>query len=124
MADAPAETAAPDPQLTLPEPYTEISPESGSRLDDLVARYEQAKAAYDAAAERYGEIRDAIKAELLEQADGATRLQLNSTYLTKPLRLVSREQWRLDTKTLKRQAPEVYVRFAVKSSTWYLETAR
>lgn len=95
----------------------QVTPAPGSRLAELVAVYDHAKATADAAAERLKVVTDAIKAEAILQAPAATCIELTGAV---PLRLVCREQWRIDTKRLKTEDPFTYVRYAKKSVTWSL----
>lgn len=95
----------------------QVTPEPGSRLAELIAVYNHVKATADAAAERLRVVTEAIKAEAIPQAPTATSIELTGAV---PLRLVSREQWRIDTKRLKAEDPLTYVRYAKKSVTWSL----
>lgn len=101
----------------------QVRPETGSRLEQLHAEYESAKAAADEAAARLKSITDAIKAELTEAAPGAGRLQLLSPH-GPALGLTYTESWRIDTPRLKRENPELYVAYAVKSGSWRLAQLR
>ncbi|MEU1810976.1 hypothetical protein [Micromonospora aurantiaca (nom. illeg.)] len=96
----------------------EVKP--GSRLDDLLATYAELKPAADEAAARLKTVTDAIKAELTEAAPGEQRIDVAHEALTQPLRLSYVERWSLDTKTLKAEEPETYVRFARKGGSWQL----
>jgi hypothetical protein len=91
-----------------------------SRLEALAAAYTEARPAADAATERLTGITDAIKLELANAAPGALKVDLVSPCLSTPLRLQAKTSWRLDTKTLKAEAPETYVRFARQSTAWEL----
>ncbi|TCB97555.1 hypothetical protein E0H26_11595 [Micromonospora zingiberis] len=97
-----------------------ITAKPGSRLDELLAAYAELKPAADEAAARLKTVTDAIKAELTEAAPGEQRIDVTHEALAQPLRLSYVESWRLNTKQLKAEAPEIYVRFAVKGGKWEL----
>lgn len=99
---------------------TTIQPESGSRLDQLAARYAQLKPAADEATAALKAVTDAIKLELTTAGDGAPKVDLASEHLAKTLRLQHVESWRIDSTKLKAEAPEIYVRYAKKSGAWKL----
>lgn len=100
-----------------------VTPPAESRLAALHAQYADAKAAKDAADEHYKAITDAIKAELLTAAAAAdptnTRVELRSTY-GPALRLTNSRPWRVDSKRLKAERPDVYVTYAVQGDSWSL----
>lgn len=98
-----------------------VQPEPDSRLSALLAEYEQAKPAADEAEKRLKTITDAIKAELTAAAPGATEIDVAGHV---PVHLSGREEWRLDTKALKAEDPQTYVRFARKSTKWVLTRAK
>lgn len=97
-----------------------VQPAANSRLDALAAMYRTAKEEADIAAERLKTVTDSIKAELAAAAPGALKVDLVSPSLPEPLRLQAKTGWRLDTKKLKAEEPQTYVRFAVQSTTWEL----
>lgn len=96
-------------------------PEPNSRLEQLLAQYDVAKAESAKAGEALKAITDGIKAELAAIApEGETDVRVDSPDLAAPLRLTARTSWRVDAKKLKAEAPETYVRFAVQSTAWEL----
>lgn len=97
-----------------------VRPEPESRLEQLAGQYDLAKAEADKAAETLKAITDAIKLELVNAAPGETSIDLVSDDLAAPLRLVAVESWRIDSKKLKTEAPETYVRYAKKTASWTL----
>lgn len=98
-----------------------IRPEPGSRLHELIAEYDNAKAAAAQAEERFTLIKDGIKAELSAVAPATeTTILVTSDQLTRSLRLSASESWRLDARALKKDDPSLYVRYAKKSVTWVL----
>lgn len=101
-------------------PVPAVRPAEGSRLQQLVALYPQVKAEADAAKERLETVKEAIKVELQQAAPGEPKVDLIADTLDRPLRLTWREQWRVDAKRLKAEAPEVYVKYAVRSTYWEL----
>jgi hypothetical protein len=103
-ADAPVVVAAP----------------AGSRLEQLHAQYEEAKAARDAAAERFDAISAGIKAELAAAAPDRVKVDLPAG-AGPALRLVYTESWRLDSKKLKAADPYTYAAYAKQSGSWSLK---
>lgn len=105
---------------TVTAPAVQIAPPADSRLAQLHAVYADAKAKADAAAAELKAVTDGIKVELAAAApEGSTTVDLLSP-LGPPLRLDHRERWSVDSKKLKREDPETYVRFARQSFAWYL----
>lgn len=105
--------SAPAPGLVRPEP--------DSRLEQLAALYDGAKDRADAAKAELDELAAALKAELSAAAPGQDRIVLESPYLRIPLRLAAVASWRFDTKGFKAAHPELYVRYANRSTAWRLE---
>lgn len=97
-----------------------IVPSEGSRLEQLAAQYDMARAEADKAAAALKAITDGIKAELAQAAPGETDIRLDSDLLAAPLRMLHKTSWRVDTKKLKSEAPEIYVRYATQSGSWEL----
>jgi hypothetical protein len=97
-----------------------VVPDSDSRLEQLAAQYDQAKAEAAKATEALTAITNAIKLELTNAAPGANDIRLDSPELAQPLRLFAVSSWRVDAKKLKAEAPEIYVRYATKSTAWQL----
>lgn len=93
---------------------------AGSRLEDLLARYEPLKAAAEEAASRFKDLTDAIKAEVTSANPGVTSLALGAGPGMPVLLLTWVEQWRVDSKRLKEESPVTYVRYAKKSGRWEL----
>jgi hypothetical protein len=104
---------------TKPTPV-QATVEPGSRLEDLLATYAHLKPQADEIATRLKAVTDAIKAELAAAVPGAQTIDVAHEALAAPLRLSYVESWRLDTKRLKAEAPETYVRYAVKGGSWQL----
>jgi len=107
------------PNIEVEQPYTPVKDTASRRLKQLHASYTDAKAAADQANEQLKLITDAIKVELQTAAPESTRIALTGP-AGPPLRLVQTESWRVDSKKLKREDPETYVRFATKSVSWRL----
>lgn len=103
--------------MTLPPRH--ITAEPDTRLEQLLAAYTGAKAAADAAAAELKTITDGIKAELATRAPGESKVAVSSA--TGPSLVLSAiEQWRIDAKRMKAENPELYVEWAVKSTSWQL----
>ena len=100
-------------------PYV-VTPNPGTRLEQLQAAYADAKAAADEAGSRLKLITDGIKAELVAQApEGHTRIGLRGEH-GPALQLTYSESWRIDATKLKAEDPVTYVRYAKKSGSWSL----
>lgn len=107
------------PSPTLGTPAT-VLPQPESRLDQLAARHDAARAAAAAAAEQLKAITDAIKAELTTAAPGQPEILLSSPHLARPLQLLAVTAYRLDARRLKAELPETYVRYEKQSTSWRL----
>jgi hypothetical protein len=94
-----------------------------TRLAQLYAAYPDAKAAADDATKKLKAITDAIKVELNQAAPEETRIELHGEGGV-PLRLAYSESWTLDSKRMKTEDPETYVRFARKGGRWTLGKVR
>jgi hypothetical protein len=111
------------PTAPIETPPVQVKPHGNSRLAQLHALYPDAKAKADAAAEELKAITDGIKAELVNQAPDAPRVDLiGASGPVLELRYV--ESWRLDAGRMKREDPETYVRFAKQSHSWRLAAAK
>ena len=99
-----------------------VQPDTGSRLEDLHARYAQLKATADAANEQLKAVTDAIKRELTDAAPGQPKIELNGP-AGPALRLTYSETWRFDSRSFKANDPETYVRYAKKTGSWTLKAA-
>jgi hypothetical protein len=103
---------------TLPAVLVGVEP--GSRLDDLLAAYAVVKPQADELADRLKALTDGIKAELAAAAPSETKVDVAHPALPQALRLSYTERWDLDTRRMKAEEPETYVRFARKSGRWEL----
>lgn len=102
--------------------YVVVQPDAGSRLEQLHAAYESAKAEADGAAERLKAITDGIKLELAKAAPEQPFVELVGPAGV-VLQLTWSESWRVDSRKLKAEDPETYVRYAKKSGSWSLRRA-
>lgn len=99
-----------------------VQADATDRLAQLHAAYDDARAAYDEASSRFEAIKAGIKAELANLApEDRTRITLTGP-AGPALGLTYSESWRIDSRKLKREEPETYVRFAAKSGSWTLRT--
>lgn len=98
----------------------QVKPDAGSRLEQLHASYAGAKAALDEATTQVRAITDAIKLELTTAAPDQTRIELVGEGAP-ALRLSWTTSWRFDSRRLKAEDPELYVRYAKPSGTWVLK---
>lgn len=105
------------------QPPVIVEPSADSRLAQLHAQYADAKAAADAAAEHLKTITDGIKAELANAAPGQEQVTLRGAG-GPVLALAYAERWTVDSRKLKAEDPETYVRFAKKGGAWSLKVVR
>lgn len=92
----------------------------GSRLEQLLAQYETAKAAAEEATHRFEAITLAIKGELTGEHPNQPLIMLSGAPGLPHLVLRWRSAWRLDSKRLKAELPETYVQYAVQGGNWEL----
>jgi len=101
------------------EPPFQVSAQPGSRLEELLASYESAKAAAEEAASRFEAIKDAIKAETTAACpEGTTRASITGTPGLPKLKLAWMTPYRFDSKRFKEEQPEMYVRYEKKIGFW------
>lgn len=92
----------------------------GSRLEELLAGYESAKAAAEDAKSRLDALTAALKNEMAAAAPaGSTDVTLGAPGLPR-LRLSWKAPWRFDSKRFKADHPELYVRYEVRGGHWDL----
>lgn len=106
--------------MTAPTPVARATVEPGSRLEDLLATYAHLKPQTDELETRLKSVTDAIKAELAAAVPGAQKIEVAHAALPQPLRLSWVPRWELDTKALKAEDPETYVRYARQGGRWEL----
>lgn len=106
------------PTNTSPAPHIVVASE-GTRLEQLHAQFADAKSAAKEADDRLKAITDGIKAELAAAEPGQGKVELRSP-VGPPLRMTYVESWRMDTKRLKAERPDVYVSYAVQGGSWQL----
>jgi hypothetical protein len=93
----------------------------GSREEELLARYESAKAAKEDAVARYEAVCAALKNEMAVAAPpGSTDITLAGPPSLPRLRLRWLAPWRFDSKRFKAERPEDYVRYEVRGGHWDL----
>lgn len=101
-----------------------VRPEPDTRLDQLAAEYAALKPLADEYRARLETIVSGIKTELAQLHPGETEVLLVGSTVPTPLRLQAVTQWRLDTKKLKAEQPNIYVRFAKQSTSWRLDQVK
>jgi hypothetical protein len=124
MTIAPAFSAAEAPAAPVKAEPPVIRPDVDSRLAQMSAQYDIAKAEADKAAEALKAISDAIKVELVKAAPGAHDIRLDAEGLERPLRLLAVTSQRVDSKALKADLPQVWETYAKPSTAWRLERVR
>lgn len=97
-----------------------VAAPAGSRLEELLATYESAKAAAADAESRYKAVTDAIKAELSSANPGVAEMTLAGQPGLPRLSMTWVRPWRLDTKRFKEDHPHLYVQYATQSGHWDL----
>jgi hypothetical protein len=110
--------------VTDKPPATVVRPEADSRLAQMSAQYDLAKAEVDKATEALKTITDAIKVELVKAAPGAHDIRLDAEGLDRPLRLQAVVSRRVDSQTLKTSYPAIYAACSSPSTSWRLERVR
>lgn len=110
-------------QPTIEPAPVQVAAGTSSRLEQLHAAYPAAKAAADEAAAQLKAITDGIKVELTTAAPDARRIRLDGAD-GPTLQLTYAETWRLDSKRLKAEDPETYVRYAKQGGSWTLKVAQ
>lgn len=110
----------------VPQPPAVVKSRKGSRLAQLLDAYPDAKAAADEAAAQLKAVTDGIKFEAGQAAAGQPKVTIcpPGGSAAPKLELDYRESWRIDSKKLKAEDPETYVRYAKKSGAWYLNVAK
>lgn len=107
-----------------PQPLAEpgiVLARPGTRLEQLLASYEGAKAAAEEARSRYEALTDAIKAELAASApEGTTEMILAGSPALPRLRMSWKRPWRFDSKRFKAEHPKLYVRYETRGGHWEL----
>ena len=108
-----------------PEPtFVQVDATATERLAALHSLYADVKERFDSAKEQLDAIKAGIKAELVAAAPaGSTKIALMGKD-GPPLTLVHSESWRVDSRKLKAEEPETYVRYAKKSESWTLAPAK
>lgn len=121
MTQAPAHQVDQQP---IQAPISTVTPTVDSRLEQLLASYDEAKSAFEGARERFDGIKDGIKSELATAAPNSEKVEVASQYLDRPLRMSYRLEWRVDTRRLKDEQPATYVEYARQIGSWRLEAKR
>lgn len=106
---------------SAPSPTPVVTPEPESRLDQLTARYETAKALAKQASDEFEDLKTSLKAELASRHPEQKRVVLSSPHLLTPLELKAVPSWRFDSKRCKAERPDIYAAFAKQSTSWRLE---
>lgn len=122
MTTQPAtDPAAAEAPIVEPSPV-EVDSGSDEKLAQLHAMYADLKAAADDATSKLKAVTDAIKLELTSRDQDARRFTLTGES-GPALALTHSTSWRLDSRALKRDEPETWVRYAKQSGSWTLRVA-
>ena len=112
---------SPDPAVfTAPV----VRPDPDTRLDQLAAEYAALKPLADEYLARLEGIKTSIKSELVQLHPGESEIVLVGSTVPLPLRVKAVTKWSLDTKRLKAEKPDIYVRFAKQSTSWELRQVK
>jgi hypothetical protein len=108
---------------TKPAPTT-VEAKPDTRLAQLSAQYDLAKAEVDKATETLKAITDGIKAELVKSAPGASDVRLRAEGLERPLRLLEVTARRVNSQRLKAEQPAIWATYSDESTSFRLERVR
>jgi hypothetical protein len=109
-------TAIPGAPLVTAEPDTELA--------QLAVEYDRLDAEVKAKTADLEALKARLKVALQERHPGESEVLLTAPGLVKPLKMWFQEKWTLDSKRLKNEAPEVWVRWAKKGGSWYFGRTR
>ena len=98
-----------------------VKPTADSKLEQLVASYEDVKAKAKEYEMRLEALKNAIKVEMVSAAPGHNRIRLESPYLNTPYRLVAKPMRRLNGTAFKASRPDIWEEFAETKISWYFE---
>ncbi len=104
-------TAIPGPPLVTAAPDTELA--------QLVAEYDRLDVEVKERTAELESVKARLKVALQEAHPGQSEVLLTAPGLVKPLKMWFQEKWSLDSKRLKNEAPEIWVRWAKKGGSWY-----
>jgi hypothetical protein len=108
----------PMPQEQKPTVLATAQP--GSRLEQLLAQYDTAKAESEEAVARFKAITTALKAEASAMCPGAEDIALSGAPSLPRLRLSWRRPWRFNTDKFKEEQPYLYVKYSEQGGHWEL----
>lgn len=110
------------PQLTQTGPVV-VTPQAGTKLEQLHALYGQTKAEADEAAKRFGAVKDALKVELTTLAPDQPKVELHTPGI-RPLALTYSTSRRFDSTRFKKDHPALADQYVKESGTWTLAEAK
>lgn len=98
-------------------PAAQLTAATGSRLDELLSMYDNAKAQAAEAKDRLEAVTSALKAEASAAVpEGTTDVALSGSTPGLPrLRMTWKQPWRFDVKRFRAERPADYVRYEVRS---------
>jgi len=101
-----------------------LQADDGSALEELILRYQEARAALDEAQEEVDKIRRVILLRASNEAiaQNATRADIKSRYGNYLVSWTTRKV--VDTKRLKAEKPEVWESYAKETGSWQFRAAR
>lgn len=110
-----------EPEVTCQVMPTVVTAAPGSRLEQLLASYESAKAAADEAKSRFDALTDAVKAELdAATPEGTQEIILTGSPGLPQLRMTWKRPYRFDVKKFRAEYPALYVQYEIRGGHWDL----
>lgn len=101
-----------------------VSPESGSKLEQLHALYQTLKERSEVASKELKAVTDALKVEMTNAApEGSTRVVLEGSDGPR-LALAYSERQTVDSRRLRREQPAIYGAYLTTSGSWSLRVAK
>jgi hypothetical protein len=103
------------------DPSVSVTAQPGSRLEQLLAVYDDEKAAAAEAAERFKAVTDALKAEMAAAVPPGTEdmTLIGAAHLPR-LRLSWRRPWRFDSDKFREENPYLFVKYSKQGGHWEL----
>lgn len=111
--------------MTALDGTVQLTAAPGTRMEELLASFESAKAARDDAKARYEAVAGALKAEMAAAAPpGSTSITVSGQTPGLPrLRLIWTRPYRFNTERFRTEHPALYVRYEIRGGQWSLRSA-
>jgi hypothetical protein len=113
------------PEVTYHVVPVVLTTSPGSRLEQLLASYENVKAAAEEAKSRQDALTDALKAEMTGAVpEGTQEIILSGPPGLPALRMTWKQPYRFDVKRFRDEHPALYVRYETRGGHWDLRQAK